>query len=109
MRSSRVKTTERYSKAFPRQVLDEIGRGKFGSIHQVGQVYGLEMPTVYRWIRAHGREKLLSTGIRIETMGESGELKESRKQIRELKAALADALMERYSGEAFLEIACEKL
>jgi hypothetical protein len=34
---------------------------------------------------------------------------ESQKRIRELEAALADALMDRYLGEAFLEIACEKL
>ena len=104
-----MKTTKRYSEAFQRQVLDEIARGKFGSIHQAGQAYGLGMPTVYRWIRAHGRVDLLSKRIRIETMEESGELKESRKRIRDLEAALADALMDRYLGEAFLEIACEKL
>ena len=104
-----MKATKRYSEAFKRQVLDEIARGKFGSIHQAGQAYGLGMPTVYRWIRAHGREELLPKRIRIETMEERGELKESQKRIRELEAALADALMDRYLGEAFLEIACEKL
>ena len=109
MRSSRVKTTKRYSAAFQRQVLDEIARGKFGSIHQAGQAYGLGMPTVYRWIRAQGREELLPKRIRIETMEERGELKESRKRIRELEAALANALMDRYLEQAFLEIACEKL
>ena len=40
---------------------------------------------------------------------ERGELKESRKRIRELEAALANALMDRYLEQAFLEIACEKL
>ena len=45
----------------------------------------------------------------IETMEERGELKESQKRIRELEAALANALMDRYLEQAFLEIACEKL
>ena len=104
-----MKTTKRYSAAFQRQVLDEIARGKFGSIHQASQSYGLGVPTVYRWIRAQGREELLPKRIRIETMEERGELKESRKRIRELEAALSDAHMDRCLGDAFLEIACEKL
>ena len=104
-----MKATKRYSEAFKRQVLDELARGKFGSIHQAGISYGLGIATVSRWIREQGREELLPKRIRIETMEERGELKESQKRIRELEAALADALMDRYLGEAFLEIACEKL
>ena len=42
-------------------------------------------------------------------MKERDELKESRKRIRALEAALADAHMDRCLGDAFLEIACEKL
>ena len=104
-----MKATKRYSEAFKRQVLDEIARGKFISIHQAGISYRLGIATVSRWIREQGREELLPKRIRIETMEERGELKESQKRIRELEAALADALMDRYLGEAFLEIACEKL
>ena len=104
-----MKTAKRYSTAFRRQVLDEIARGQYGSIHQASQAYGLGTPTVYRWIRAQGRAELLPKRNRNETMEEPRELQESRKRIRELEAALADALMDRYLGEAFLEIACEKL
>ena len=104
-----MKTAKRYSTAFRRQVLDEIARGQYGSIHQASQAYGLGTPTVYRWIRAQGRAELLPQRNRNETMEEPRELQESRKRIRELEAALADALMDRYLGEAFLEIACEKL
>lgn len=104
-----MKTTKRYSAAFQRQVLDEIARGQYGSIHQASQAYGLGTPTVYRWIRAQGREGLLPPKKRIETMKEPRELTETRQRIRELEAALANALMDRYLEEAFLEIACEKL
>ena len=84
-----MKTTKRYSAAFQRQVLDEIARGQYGSIHQASQAYGLGTPTVYRWIRAQGREGLLPPKKRIETMKEPRELTETRQRIRELEAALA--------------------
>ena len=105
-----VKATTRYSQAFKRQVVEEIARGKFNSAGQARKAYGIVGPdTVPRWLRQFGRTDLLPKRIRIETMQERDELKEARKRIRELEAALSDAHMDRCLGDAFLEIACEKL
>ena len=105
-----MKETRRYSEAFKRQVVEEVAQGKFASIHQAGRVYGVGgLQTVYNWARKYGRAELLPKRVRIETMKERDELKEARKRIRELEAALADAHMDRCLGDAFLEIACEKL
>ena len=105
-----MKTTLRYSQAFKKQVVEEIAGGKFGSANQARRAYGIRgTNTVPRWLEEHGREDLLPKRIRIETMKERDELKESRKRIRALEAALADAHMDRCLGDAFLEIACEKL
>ena len=105
-----MKATTRYSQAFKRQVVEEIARGKFNSAGQARKAYGIVGPdTVPRWLRQFGRTDLLPKRIRIETMQERDELKEARKRIRELEAALANALMDRYLEQAFLEIACEKL
>lgn len=105
-----MKTTLRYSQAFKKQVVEEIAGGKFGSANQARRAYGIHgANTVPRWLEEHGREDLLPKRIRIETMKERDELKESRKRIRALEAALADAHMDRCLGDAFLEIACEKL
>ena len=107
---SEVKATTRYSQAFKRQVVEEIARGKFNSAGQARKAYGIVGPdTVPRWLRQFGRTDLLPKRIRIETMQERDELKEARKRIRELEAALSDAHMDRCLGDAFLEIACEKL
>ena len=107
---SEVKATTRYSQAFKRQVVEEIARGKFKSADQARKAYGIVGPdTVPRWVRQFGRTDLLPKRIRIETMKERDELKEARKRIRELEAALSDAHMDRCLGNAFLEIACEKL
>ena len=100
----------RYSQAFKKQVVEEIAGGKFGSAYEARRAYGIGGPdTVPRWLKEYGREDLLPKRIRIETMTERDELKESRKRIRALEAALADAHMDRCLEHAFLEIACEKL
>ena len=106
----RVKASRSYSEAFKKQVVEEVARGKFATIHQARKSYGIPgAQTVYDWARKYGREEWLPQRIRIETMKERDELKEARKRIRELEAALSDAHMDRCLGNAFLEIACEKL
>ena len=105
-----MKATMRYSQAFKKQVVEEIASGKFKSAGQARKAYGILGPgTVARWLRHFGRTDLLPKQVRIETMKERDELKEARKRIRELEAALSDAHMDRCLGNAFLEIACEKL
>jgi len=107
-----VKTSKatRYSEAFKRQVVDEIARGKFSSPYKAQMAYGIRgNGTVERWIRKYGREDLLPKRIRVETMEEIDRLKEARKRIKELEAALADAHIDNCLEHAFLEIACERM
>ena len=103
-------THTRYSEAFKRQVVEEISRGKHLSPQKAKQAYGIGgAVTVEKWIRKYGREDLLPKRIRIETMKEIDELKEARKRIRELEAAVADAHIDFCLEKAYLEIACERL
>ena len=105
-----MNTGTRYSEAFKRQVVEEISRGKYLSPHRAKQAYDIKgTETVKRWVRMYGREDLLPKRIRIETMKEIDELKEARKQIRELKAAVSDAHIDFCLEKAYLEIACERL
>lgn len=103
-------TAIRYSEAFKRQVVDEIACGKFSSAYKAQQAYGIRgNTTITKWIRKYGREDLLPKRVRIETMDEIDQLKEARKRIRELEAALADAHIDHCLEHAFLEIACERM
>lgn len=103
-------TAIRYSEAFKRQVVDEIARGKFTSLCKAQQAYGIRgNATVAKWVRKYGREDLLPKRIRVETMEEIDQLKEARKRIRELEAALSDAHIDHCLEHAFLEIACERM
>jgi transposase-like protein len=103
-------TMIRYSEAFKRQVVDEIDRGKFSSINQARKAYRINgNGTVEDWLRKYGREELLPKIIRIETVKERNELKELRKRVNKLETALADAHIDCSLGDAFLEIACERM
>lgn len=100
----------RYSEAFKRQVVDEIERGKYASPFKARRAYKIPgSGTVERWVRKYGREYLLPKIMRVESLKERDEIKESRKRIKDLEAALADAHIDCCLGNAFLEIACERI
>lgn len=100
----------RYSEAFKRRVVDEIASGKFPSISKARRAYGITgATTIVHWIKKYGREDILPKYIKVETMNERDELKEAKKRIRELEAALADVQIDKYLGDSFLEVACSWL
>ena len=100
----------RYSEAFKQKVISELERGKLTSISEASSVYGIRgAETITRWIRKYGREDLLPKKVKIETLKERNELKEARKRIRELEAALADAHIDSSLGDSYLKIACDRL
>jgi len=99
-----------YSEAFKRQVVLELERGKFTSICEANRAYGIKgSETISQWIRKYGHKDLLPKRVRIETLKERDELKDARKRIRELEAALADAHIDCCLEESYFRIACERL
>jgi transposase-like protein len=100
----------RYSEAFKRQVVSEIEAGKLATIGEANRVYGIRgAKTVSQWIRKYGSEGTLPKKVKIETLKERDELKDARKRIRQLEAALADAHIDCSLGDSYLKIACERL
>jgi len=103
-------TRVRYSEAFKRQVVTELEQGARGSLNAVCRVYGIGgTATVASWVRRYGREDLLPKNVRIETLKERDELKEARKRIRELEAALADAHIDCCLEKAYVHVACDRM
>jgi len=99
-----------YSEAFKKQVVEEIGQGKFATISQAQKAYGIRgMNTIRQWIKKYGKEELLPKRVKVETMTETDELKEAKKRIRDLEKALSDSHMDYCLERAFLEIACEEM
>ncbi len=100
----------RYSSAFKRQVVDELGQGKHRSFEAAKRAYGIRgSMTVYKWVRKYGSEDLLPKRVRIETLKERDELKEARKRVRDLEVALANAHMDYCLEKGYLQTACDRL
>ena len=100
----------RYSEAFKRQVISDLESGKLRSLGHVRRVYGIRGSlTVERWVKKYGSEAIQPKIIRVETMKERDELKEARKRIRQLEAAVADAHIDYCLEKGFLHVACDRL
>lgn len=100
----------RYSEAFKRQVVDELERGKHATVASASRAYGINgSETVLAWVRKYGRADLLPKVVRIQTLKERDELKEARKRIRDLEAAVADAHIDYCLEKGFLQAACDRL
>jgi transposase-like protein len=103
-------TVNRYSEAFKRQVVKELEQGKHVSLGAARRAYGIGgTTTVTGWVRKYGSKDLLPKRVRIETLKERDKLREARKRIRELEAAVADAHIDYCLEKGFLQVACERL
>ncbi len=97
----------RYSEAFKLQVVRELEQGRFGSIGEARRAYGIRgAETVSAWIRLFGKDHLLGKVVCVMKADEQSEVRALRKQVRELKAALADAHLDSKLESAYLQIAC---
>ena len=103
-------TRVRYSEAFKRGIVSELEKGRHSSLNAVCRAYGIGGTlTVARWVCRYGAEDLLPKNVRIETLKERDELKEARKRIRELEAAVADAHIDHCLEKAYFHVACERM
>jgi hypothetical protein len=65
--------------------------------------------TIKNWLSRYGRNELCAKVVRVEKPNEKDQIRELKKQIRQLKEALGQTQAEKVIGDAFLEIACEKM
>ena len=100
----------RYSMSFKRQVIEDLESGRFNSIGQASEHYGISgAETVRNWLRKYGRNKLCPKVVRVEKPNEKDQIRELKKQVRQLKEALGQTQAEKVIGEEFLKIACEDM
>ena len=106
----RQRTVIRYSVSFKQQVIEQLESGRFGSINEAKEHFGIRGDyTVQRWLQRYGRNHLCAKVVRVEKPDEKNRIRELKKQVRQLKEALGQTQAEKIIGEEFLKIACEQL
>lgn len=99
-----------YSTAFKRQVVEQLESGRFSSINEAKEHYGIRGDnTVNLWLRKYGRNHLCPRIVRVEMPDEKDQVRALKKQVKQLQQVLGKKEAEKAIGDAFLEIACEKL
>jgi transposase-like protein len=101
-----MRVVMRYSEAFKLQVIRELEAGRFCGPYEAGRTYGVGVGTVSYWLRRYGKNHLLNKVVRVMKADERTEIEALRKQVRELKGALADAHLDLKLEAAYLKIAC---
>ena len=106
----RQRTVIRYSLGFKQQVIRQLESGRFGSISEAQEHFGIKGPsTISCWLCKYGRNHLCAKVVRVEKPDEKNRIRELKKQVRQLKEALGQTQAEKVIGEEFLKIACEGL
>lgn len=99
----------RYSEAFKNRIVEEIEKGKY-SVAQAQKVYDIGCKTtIYKWMRAMGKNKLIKKRIRVETPDELNRIKKLEKEIAELKDALVGQTIKALAYEKMIELAEKEL
>jgi transposase len=100
----------RYSMSFKRQVVSDFESGRFASFAAASEHYGIAgSETIRRWLIKFGRNHLIPKVIRVEKPDEKDQIRELKKQVRQLKEALGQTQAEKIIEEEFLKIACEDM
>jgi len=85
----------RYSISFKQKIVEEIETGG-KSISEIRRIYGIKgANTVQNWLKSYGKHHLLNKIVRIEMKGEKDRIKELEAEVKRLKIALADSVLER--------------
>lgn len=105
--TNHAKTIKRYSIGFKQKVVREIEEEGI-SISEIRRRYNIKgAETVQKWIKKFGRNNLLNTVVRIEMKDEKDRVKELEAEVKKLKIALADSVLERDAYKTTIDVANE--
>jgi len=100
----------RYSQSFKQQLVEELESGRFSSILEAQEHYGIRgASTIRNWLVRYGRNHLCAKVVHVEKPDEKDKIMELKKQIHQLKEALGQTQAENVLNQEFLKIACEQM
>lgn len=104
-----MKDKKRYSEAFKLKVMEELRDGKWKTVADAAQAYGVSAQGVRYWMKRFGFEHLNGRIIYVKTTTEIDEIKRLKAENKRLKERLADEVLDHKIDEVALRIACRNL
>lgn len=103
------KPVVRYSDCFKQMVVQEIEKDGL-TIHQCQLKYGITGgQTIQNWIKKFGKNHLLNKIIRVETKEQTSEIQLLKKEIKALKEAYAEAMLELKVHQEIIKVSDQML
>ena len=103
-----MKDIKRYSIAFKLKVMEELRDGKWKTVADAAQAYGVSVHGVRYWMERLGFEHLNGRIIYVKTATEIDEIKRLKAEVRRLKERLADEVLDHKIDEAALRLMCRR-
>ena len=103
-----MKDKIRYSEAFKLKVMEELRDAKWKSVKEVATAYGIAEMSVYNWMHKLGFEHLKGRLIYVKTRTETDRIKELEAEVKRLRMALADEVLDHKIDEAALRLMCRR-
>ena len=103
-----MKDRIRYSEAFKLKVMEELRDAKWKSVQEAAKAYGIAEMSVYNWMHKLGFEHLKGRLIYVKTRTETDRIKELEAEVRQLRMALADEVLDHKIDEAALRLMCTR-
>jgi transposase-like protein len=86
-----------------------IESGKFCTHSAAREAYGITgMATIRNWLKKYGRIHLLTRVVKVETETDRDQIKDLKKEIAQLKRAIADSKVQEVIHKAAFEVVCEE-
>ena len=96
-----------YSEAFKQQIIREFETGQL-TFSALRRKYGINGgSTIQSWVKKYGKFGLLPKVIRVEKPNERDQILALKAEIKRLKQAIADEVLDRKIAESTLEVICE--
>lgn len=106
----RDRIVKRYSVSFKQQVIEELEQGRFRSIGEARAYYDIGgCTTIQKWLKRYGRNHLQAKVVRVEKPDEADQIRELKRQVKQLQQALGQTQAQNVLNATYLELACEQL
>ena len=103
-----MKDRIRYREAFKLKVMEELRDAKWKSVKEAAAAYGIAEMSVYNWMRKLGFEHLKGRLVYVKTRTEADRIKEREAEVKQLRMALADEVLDHKIDEAALRLMCTR-